>query len=78
MEKIYIKKTNNLVAIKNIKENEEITFDYSTTWLEGFNCKCGKINCRGYVGDFLSLSKRLRNRYKKIGIIPEFILKKRI
>lgn len=66
-------KDNVLFAIKSIKKNEEIIYDYSTTWFEGFECKCGSKNCRGYIGDFTSIPKRVRRRYLKLGVVPKFI-----
>ncbi len=44
--KIYIK------AIKNIKKNEELTYDYGFSYDEDykqFPCKCRAINCCGYI-----------------------------
>ena len=64
-----------LVAIKKISKNEEITYDYSSTWFDGFNCNCGSRICRGHVGDFLGISKSVQRKYIKLGIIPDFILK---
>ncbi len=72
-----IKNGNLLVAIKNIKKNEEILYDYSSVWFEGFICKCGQPNCRKYIGDFSGLPKKNQRRYIKLGIVPNFI-KKRI
>ncbi|MDO8452390.1 MAG: SET domain-containing protein [bacterium] len=63
-----------LFAIKPIKEGEEIVFDYSTTWLEGFSCECGSENCRKHVGDYFTIPKAQRNKYKKINVVPKFIL----
>ncbi len=72
-----IKKNIILTAIKNIKENEEITYDYSTVWFEGFRCKCGNKNCRGYISDFLSLPKKNKKMYLKLGVVSEFIKNKK-
>ena len=45
-----------LVAMKNIKEGEEITFDYAMALCKSrgtktykIKCHCGSKNCRGYV-----------------------------
>ena len=37
-----------LVAIKDIKSGEEITFDYAFTesFMEDFQCRCGSADCR--------------------------------
>lgn len=72
-----IKNSRILTAIKNIKKNEEITYDYSTVWFEGFKCKCGNTNCRGYISDFLGLSKKDKEKYLKLGVVSEFIKKKK-
>ncbi|MDD4938140.1 MAG: SET domain-containing protein-lysine N-methyltransferase [Candidatus Shapirobacteria bacterium] len=65
----YVKTINNLrhvLAMRNIKKGEEITFDYS---INGFNngtfeCKCGSKNCRKvYQGNFFKLSKELQLKY---------------
>ncbi|MBI1729938.1 SET domain-containing protein [Candidatus Acetothermia bacterium] len=42
-----------LIASRNIAEDEEITVDYDTLWLEpgwSMKCACGSSNCRGLVG----------------------------
>ncbi len=72
-----IKKNIILTAIKKIKKDEEITFDYSTVWFEGFKCKCGSTNCRGYISDFLSLPEKDKERYFKLGVVSEFIKNKK-
>ena len=39
-------------AIKNIKKGEELTYDYGFSYdsdYRQFPCKCGKINCVGYI-----------------------------
>jgi SET domain-containing protein len=40
----------NLVALKDIKANEEITCDYNLTEAGGTKvvCTCGSVNCKGY------------------------------
>ena len=54
------------VALRDIKEGEEITFDYSI--IEGDNrwemkCNCGEKNCRGTVRSIQFLPKRQFLRY---------------
>jgi D-alanine-D-alanine ligase len=42
----------NVVAIKDIRQNEEITLDYASFLdenMEPFQCNCGSANCRGRV-----------------------------
>ncbi|PIN96683.1 SET domain-containing protein-lysine N-methyltransferase [Candidatus Pacearchaeota archaeon CG10_big_fil_rev_8_21_14_0_10_31_9] len=54
-----------IVAIKNIKKGEEITYDYGydlENWHE-HPCKCGSENCIGYIvarDEWHKLSKRLK------------------
>lgn len=68
-----------LIAIKNIKKGEEITWDYSTTMDEDdweMDCKCCSKKCRGRIRDFKYLSKKIQQKYTKLGIVPKFILNK--
>ena len=42
----------NVIALKNISRNEELTLDYSQFLdknMEPFDCKCGAHNCRGLI-----------------------------
>lgn len=67
-----------LIAIKNIQRNEEITFDYSTTMDEDdweMDCNCGSKYCRKKIKDFKHLSKKIQEKYIRLGIVPNFILK---
>lgn len=84
-------KKNKLIAIKDIKKNNEITFDYATTvWKKEQNkerkewgnyadmsikCNCKSKNCRKIIGDFLDIPKKLRERYIELKIVPNFIIK---
>lgn len=52
-----------LLAIKEIKEGEEITIDYSTTQFEEWTfegCRCGQPNCRGKMTEFARLPENLK------------------
>ncbi|HLG39476.1 MAG TPA: SET domain-containing protein-lysine N-methyltransferase [Chitinophagaceae bacterium] len=43
----------NIIALRDIKEKEELTLDYSFFLdenMEPFHCKCGSSNCRGLIG----------------------------
>ena len=71
-----IKSPNTLVAIKNIVKDEEILYDYSSVWYEGFECSCGNKNCRRFIGGFFALPKSAQRKYIKLGIVSEFIEKK--
>jgi len=67
-----------LIAIKNIKKGEEITWDYSTTMDEDefeMICNCGSKKCRKIIRDFKHLPKYLKQKYIKLGIVPEYNLK---
>lgn len=65
-----------LVAIRPIRPNDEICFDYSTTMAENFwtmKCCCGAPFCRGVVRDFKELPPELRRRYLQLGVVQQFI-----
>lgn len=65
-----------LVAIKHIEQNEEITFDYSTSMFEeptAMKCTCGAKTCRGIVYNFLELPTTLQEKYINLGIVPEHV-----
>lgn len=72
------RKTAELFAIKNIKKDKEITYDYSTTIDESFKCECGAKNCRGAISDFFALPKKLQEYYFKQNALQDFIKKKMI
>jgi hypothetical protein len=66
-----------LVALRNIKKGEEVTFDYSTTMDEDdweMDCRCGSKNCRERIRDFKYLPKKLRERYIRLKIVPEYAI----
>ncbi|HSX19224.1 MAG TPA: SET domain-containing protein-lysine N-methyltransferase [Candidatus Saccharimonadales bacterium] len=65
----------NLTAIKNIKKGEEIFYDYSTTWFDGMECKCGSPNCRKHISNYMTIPPEIRKEYRKLDIIPDFIPK---
>jgi SET domain-containing protein len=71
-----LKNGTSLFAIKNIKKDDEILYDYSSSWLEGFECGCGNRNCRKFISDFFSLPKPVQAKYVKMGIVPDFVRKK--
>jgi uncharacterized protein len=81
----FLRRKNELVAIKNIKKNEEITYDYSTTMddnkkkirdLWTMKCKCKNKNCRKIIDQFKTLPKKRQNYYIKNKFAPDFILRK--
>lgn len=66
-----------LIATKDIKTGEEITWDYSTTMDEDdweLDCMCKNKNCRKRIRDFKYLPKKLQLKYIKLGIVPKYIL----
>jgi uncharacterized protein len=68
-----------LTALRNIEEDEEIRYDYSTTMDEDhftMPCRCGTPTCRGVVADFKLLSLLLQKTYLSLGIVMEFISRK--
>ena len=76
---VYEKRGIFLKAIRDIKRDEEITFDYSTTMDEDLwemKCLCEAEGCRGTVRDFKHLPEHVKKRYIDLGIVPPFILRK--
>lgn len=70
-----------LVAMRNIKKGEEITFDYAMTLCRSKNakpyrleCLCGKKKCRGFVTDDDWKNKVLQKKYD--GYFQYFIQEK--
>lgn len=55
-----------VLAMREIKKDEEITYDYTiNSFNEGaFKCNCGSKNCRKtYQGNFFKLPKNLQLKY---------------
>ncbi len=67
-----------LRAIKDIAAGNEITHDYSTllgaddVWK--MKCNCGESNCRKSVRNYQALPAAVMRKYRRLGIIPDFIL----
>ena len=62
-----------IVAIKDIKEGEEITIDYSIIEGDAFwemPCSCGSSNCRKIVRSIQFMPKEQFNKY--LPYIPEY------
>jgi len=73
-----IKFDKNLIAIKNIKKDEQVFYDYSTAMDEDsftMQCDCRKPDCRKTVKDFKYLPADVRKKYLKLGIVQKFIAK---
>lgn len=65
-----------LVALRDIGEDEEIRFDYSTTMADGLwtmECRCGEPTCRRLVTDFYLLPREVRGHYLTRGVVQGFI-----
>ncbi|MCX5812827.1 MAG: SET domain-containing protein-lysine N-methyltransferase [Proteobacteria bacterium] len=68
-----------LIALREINEDEEITFDYSTTMDEDdweMDCGCGSEKCRKRIRDFKYLPEDTQEKYIRLGIVPDYIMKK--
>jgi SET domain-containing protein len=67
-----------LKAFHLIKNGTEISFDFSLTSTENndewkMKCSCGSFYCRKEISGYKTLSKEDQERYKKMGIVPEYI-----
>jgi uncharacterized protein len=62
-----IKNSVEIVAMKNISKNEEVTFDYSTSESENgwyLICGCANKNCRRIIRSYRFLSTELKLKYR--------------
>jgi len=76
---VYRDGTVKFMAIRNIKEGEELSFDYSTTMDEDgweMDCLCGDPACRNKVRDFRHLTPSLQDRYISLGVVMPYIVRK--
>ena len=72
----------NLVALRDIQIDEELSFDYNTTGYDlinmvencSFKCNCGSKNCIGEVRGFRYLSPEQKKKIQKF--ISPFLKKK--
>jgi len=69
-----------LIAIKDIKKGEEITFDYSATvgtnidnWK--MDCLCGAPNCRKVIANVSTIPNEQIEKYRKANGLQDFILR---
>ena len=68
-----------LVALRAIKQGEEIRYDYSTTMWEDewtMPCACGASRCRGVVRDFPELPTEIQAEYLRLGVVQAFIVRR--
>jgi hypothetical protein len=66
-----------LIALEDIKIDEELFFDYSTTMLERrwqMNCLCNSPFCRNLIQDFDLLPEQTQLKYIKLNVVQPFIL----
>lgn len=73
-----LRKRCELFALRDIKRNEELTYDYSltiapTNW--EMKCKCGSAKCRRVLGDVLSIPWTRLHEYKELGSIQTYMRK---
>lgn len=71
-----VRKRSELIAIRDIKPGEEITYDYSATiaptdWI--MNCKCGSSRCRKVLKDVRSIPSRIIEEYRDAGGIQRYM-----
>jgi hypothetical protein len=54
-----------LVAMRDIKKDEEITFDYSIVTADNWTleCRCGSPSCRKIIGNYKDLPEKLKKKY---------------
>ncbi|MBY0315807.1 MAG: SET domain-containing protein-lysine N-methyltransferase [Bdellovibrionales bacterium] len=66
-----------IVAMRNIKKGEEITWDYEMTeknsWWK-MKCRCGSPLCRKVIGNYSNMPRATRKRYA--GYISEWLAPK--
>lgn len=68
-----------LLALNDIKQGEELFFDYSTTSTDNYNtynmkCNCGKYQCRKVISGFDSIPFKTQLEYIVDGAIPQYII----
>mgnify|MGYP001578012770 CR=1 FL=1 len=72
-----VQKTLTLIALRDIKAGEEITWDYSTYILDDpwtIPCLCESPMCRKNIADWSSLPEDCQQRYIGHGIVPDYII----
>lgn len=73
-----IKNLFQIVAMRDIKSGEELTWDYEMTENNQFGwkmkCKCGTPSCRKFIGRYDNMPPSVRKKYK--GYISDWLLAK--
>lgn len=66
-----------IVAMRDIKPGEELTWDYEMTENNHYgwemDCLCGTASCRGTIGRYDNMPLAVREKYK--GYISEWLIK---
>jgi len=73
----------NLIALRSIKQGEEITYSY---WMSEFEwtkwaderkikCRCGQKNCKGRILSFSQLTRREKDYLKKHKYCADYLYK---
>ena len=83
----YIRGKNELMALRDIRSGEEITYDYSTTMNDNEEkiikygnemwtcaCHCGSADCRGIIDQFKNVPESTQKFYLRNRYAPDFIL----
>jgi SET domain-containing protein len=70
-----IKNLFDVVAMRDIKKDEEIVWDYEMTEKSDFRmeCMCGSSICRGIIGTYANMPEQVKEKYK--GYISEWLTK---
>lgn len=68
-----IKGTKDLVAMRDIKKGEEITYDYAMVGADDWTlkCRCGEPGCRKIIGRYKDLDRKIKQRYSKF--VPKWV-----
>ena len=69
-------KNRKVIAMKDIKKGDELSYDYSIAGVDNcrMNCHCKTKNCRKIIQGYKSLPNNVREMYKRIGLIPKYLL----
>ena len=65
-----------LFTLQDVKEGEELFWDYSTSMLERhwtMKCTCGEKNCRKIITDLDLIPNDLQRKYLEMNIVLPFI-----
>jgi hypothetical protein len=68
-----------LRAVRRIRRDEELTFDYSTVMIDdptSFACHCAARYCRGRIVGWQHLQPHKRAEYVRRGMVPDFIARR--